>query len=208
MNFSGQSNIYSRKYRLRKAPAASSVSHKEIHGAGYKGKGHYRGDRFQMGCQERFQGVTGEKPDQIGTGTGQKKPGGHREQVYEAVGVWQDKEGIAAEIEEKDFGVGELDYEAAQEGGPGIFTVRKASPVGFPGKVEDIGHCYVFDIRDVGGEGNPGCVGYGCGNQCSGDEAAQESEPHCHRVPYAVLDRTGHRIQVCRARGVGGGKDG
>ena len=188
MNFSGQSNIYSRKYRLRKAPAASSVSHKEIHGAGYKGKGHYRGDRFQMGCQERFQGVTGEKPDQIGTGTGQKKPGGHREQVYEAVGVWQDKAGIAAEIEEKDFGVGELDYEAAQEGGPGIFTVRKASPVGFPGKVEDIGHCYVFDIRDVGGEGNPGCVGYGCGNQCSGDEAAQESEPHCHRVPYAVLD--------------------
>ena len=91
MNFSGQSDIYSRKYRLRKAPAASSVSHKEIHGAGYKGKGHYRGDRFQMGCQERFQGVTGEKPDQIGTGTGQKKPGGHREQVYEAVGVWQDK---------------------------------------------------------------------------------------------------------------------
>ena len=61
------------------------MSHKEIHGAGYKGKGHYRGDRFQMGCQERFQGVTGEKPDQIGTGTGQKKPGGHREQVYEAV---------------------------------------------------------------------------------------------------------------------------
>ena len=111
-----------------------------------------------MGCQERFQGVTGEKPYQIGTGTGQKKPGGHREQVYEAVGVWQDKEGIAAEIEEKDFGVGELDYEAAQEGGPGIFTVRKASPIGFPGKVEDIGHCYIFDIRDVGGEGNPGCM--------------------------------------------------
>ena len=85
------------------------MSHKEIHGAGYKGKGHYRGDRFQMGCQERFQGVTGEKPDQIGTGTGQKKPGGHREQVYEAVGVWQDKEGIAAEIEEKDYAAPFLD---------------------------------------------------------------------------------------------------